>query len=608
MLASIIVVGLFILGLQLGQGDASNFIVSQVAAIAAGVTAVFSLVVYITQPKKYMKRLVWFIYIMLAATVALVIIQSGGLSSPFLALWLLVTIFAGLFDWYGLLPIFAASHIYLFIRVEIEKNTISRDALVLFVLTVELPLIVSYLIWRRKNVNDNDKQKAFDAMAQELSQVANKSEIVINAIADGVIALDSRGTIQLINPAAQNIMGWTKQDAMGLDYHSALKLIDKNGKEVAGQTDPIQEVLRTGLSKVDNSLTLTTRSGKQILLSLLISPLGSTPGSGAITVFRDITSEKAEERQQAEFISTASHEMRTPVATIEGYLGLALNPATATIDDKARSYLGKAHESAEHLGRLFQDLLDVAKAEDGRLKSDPTIIDVVAFMRDIVIGLASKAQAKGLILYYKPSSGTTGVRQVAPVFYTKVDKDQLSEITGNLVENAIKYTNQGSVTVDVKGNDSHVQIIIHDTGIGIPREDQVHLFQKFYRVDNSATREIGGTGLGLYLSRRLAEAMGGKISLDSDFGKGSTFTLELSRLNHADAIAEIEKKGEVPEATPQIIPQIQSVPLPAAPAAQTYPAPPIDPMLRSAPPVPAANRPESAPTIPQRQVSQSTLQ
>src|SRR5690606_4513614 len=99
-------------------------------------------------------------------------------------------------------------------------------------------------------------------------------------------------------------------------------------------------------------------------VSLVASPVGG-PGSGIIIVFRDITKEKAEEREQAEFISTASHEMRTPVASIEGYLGLALNPATAQVDEKARNYITKAHEAAQHLGRLFQDLLDTARAEDG---------------------------------------------------------------------------------------------------------------------------------------------------------------------------------------------------------------------------------------------------
>ena len=119
-------------------------------------------------------------------------------------------------------------------------------------------------------------------------------------------------------------------------------------------------------------------------------------------VFRDMTKEKSEEREQAEFISTASHEMRTPVASIEGYLGLALNPATATIDDKAREH-PKAQASAQHLGRLFQDLLDVSKAEDGRLSNNPTVLDTAAYISDIVEGLRPKALEKNLTLIVQAS-------------------------------------------------------------------------------------------------------------------------------------------------------------------------------------------------------------
>ncbi len=258
-------------------------------------------------------------------------------------------------------------------------------------------------------------------------------------------------------------------------------------------------------------------------------------------MFRDITNEKSEERQQAEFISTASHEMRTPVATIEGYLGLVLNPQTAQIDEKARDFITKAHEAAQHLGRLFQDLLDVSKAEDGRMQSVPKLIDVNSFMHDVVEGLRPKAEQKGLTLVFKPtvSTGTAhdkGVgRSLSPTFYVNVDKDHLREVADNLVENAIKYTPKGQVTVDVTGTDQKVTIAITDTGLGIPREDIPHLFQKFYRVDNSATREIGGTGLGLYLCRRLIEAMNGRLWVESTFQQGSTFYVELPRTSSIEA-------------------------------------------------------------------------
>ncbi|PLS81683.1 hypothetical protein CYG49_01600, partial [Candidatus Saccharibacteria bacterium] len=313
--------------------------------------------------------------------------------------------------------------------------------------------------------------------------------------------------------------------------------------------DVVQQVLATNQAVVNNDITLTTNSGKKLIISLLVSP-ASMHSSGAIVVFRDITKQKSEERQQAEFISTASHEMRTPVAAIEGYLGLALNPQTATIDDKARLYLTKAHESAEHLGRLFQDLLDVSRVDDNRLSNNPSVVDMVAFVGDLTAMFDMKAKQKNLMLYFKPVRGDVPNdlnRKMSPVFYTFVDHDHLREVISNLIENAIKYTKQGNVIVDVQGDDDNVTVSIQDSGIGIPSEDLPHLFQKFYRVDNTDTREIGGTGLGLYLCRRLVEAMNGKIWLESEYQKGSTFFVRFPRMLHEDAMQRLEEAAAAVE-------------------------------------------------------------
>jgi PAS domain S-box-containing protein len=220
-------------------------------------------------------------------------------------------------------------------------------------------------VWREQGEADESTTNV-KTLANQLSEVASKSEIVINAIGDGVIAIDPTGTIELINPAAQETLGWGKQDALKLNYKSILKLEDEVGKELDSAADPVQQVFNTNQQARAKHLIALTKSDKKISVSMVVNPIGDA-GSGAIIVFRDITKERAEEREQAEFISTASHEMRTPVAAIEGYLGLAINPNTATVDARANDYIMKAHEAAQHLGRLFQDLLDVSKTDDGRM-------------------------------------------------------------------------------------------------------------------------------------------------------------------------------------------------------------------------------------------------
>lgn len=556
-------------------------LVSDMAAILAGISFGLSFISYLWAPKQYIAMGVGLAYTLLCITTGLLIIETGGPASPFIALWMLVAVFAGVFGWNALLPLFLATLGYMgWLHF---GGLLTRETLVTLVLAGELPLIASFIIWHTKLTSDTQTEagsKAYSELAAEYSQVSGKSDIVINAIADGVIALTSQGNIQLMNPAAEQITGWGTRDAMSLDYKSILKLLDPKDGEVTTANDPISQTLATNKETSVNNLSLATKSGKKILLSLTVSPIGQ-PGSGVILVFRDITKEKAEEREQAEFISTASHEMRTPVASIEGYLGLALNPATAQVDEKARSYITKAHESAQHLGRLFQDLLDVTKAEDGRLASTPKAVDIVAFVNDIVEGLRPQAEQKGLRMIYKPmpdagEDSPPGERRLNPVYYANVDNDHLREVVANLIENGIKYTPKGDVAIDISGDESgeHVVISVADSGIGIPQEDIKHLFQKFYRVDNSDTREIGGTGLGLYLSRRLVEAMNGRIWVESEFKRGSTFYVEIPRISHEEATRLIEAASLAQEQIqPKIVPDsaVQLTPMPDSPPVQPPP-------------------------------------
>lgn len=379
------------------------------------------------------------------------------------------------------------------------------------------------------------------------SSFLGDGKAILDAVDDGVLAVNSKGNILAINPAAEQITGWNGSDAAGLVFNSVLKITNNEGGEMIEISNPVNRVLRTGENFTTRDLFIKTQSGKIVPIFLAVNLIDGQ-NSGVVVVFRDISKELKENREQAEFISTASHEMRTPVASIEGYIGLALNPATATIDARAKSYLQKAHENTKHLGQLFQDLLDITKAEDGRLKNEPVVLDAIEFSRNIWEGLKPKAEAKGLNYIFEPDNHKTGEKTLTPVFFIHADRDHLHEILNNLFENAIKYTPSGMVSVNVAGDNNNVQISVKDSGIGIPAEDIPHLFQKFYRVDNSETREINGTGLGLFLSRKLTESIGGFLDVESEYKKGSTFTVKLPRITreNAEKLKAIEdtKKAE----------------------------------------------------------------
>lgn len=379
------------------------------------------------------------------------------------------------------------------------------------------------------------------------SSFLGDGKAILDAVDDGVLAVDSKGNILVINPAAEQITGWNGSDAVGLVFNSVLKITNNEGGEMIEISNPVNRVLQTGENFTTRDLFIKTQSGKIVPIFLAVNSIDGQ-NSGVVVVFRDISKELKDNREQAEFISTASHEMRTPVASIEGYIGLSLNPATATIDARAKSYLQKAHENTKHLGQLFQDLLDITKAEDGRLKNEPVVLDAIEFSRNIWEGLKPKAEAKGLSYTFEPDNHKTGEKTLTPVFFIHADRDHLHEILNNLFENAIKYTPSGMVSVNITGDNNNVQISVKDSGIGIPAEDIPHLFQKFYRVDNSETREINGTGLGLFLSRKLTESIGGFLDVESEYKKGSTFTVKLPRITreNAEKLKAIEdaKKAE----------------------------------------------------------------
>ena len=514
--------------------------VSDLAAGVAGIGSLIVLILCFWLPRKHETEIGIFVYLLTVAVAAITIITSGGVVSPFLVMWIIVAIFAGFFGAI-ILGIMGLLVILQIIATSVQHG-INVQFIIGYLFFGFLPLIFSLVLWiRRQKTDDNTSN-----LENRLSAVESKSDVVINAIDDGVLAISKDGNIELINPSAQQIIGWNQGDALGLNWKSVLKLVTSDGKDVEDLENPIAQSLSKNQPTHNDKLFLLTSSEKRILVSIVSSPVG-TDGEGIIVVFRDITKEKAEEREQAEFISTASHEMRTPVASIEGYLGLALNPATAHIDEKARDFITKAHESAQHLGRLFQDLLDISKVEDGRMKNNPKIINVNEFLKDIFDGLATKASEKQLNYIFMPDIIDEGKeKSLQPIFYANIDPDHFREVVSNLIENAIKYTPSGEVVVNVTGDDKQISVSVKDSGIGIPAEDIPHLFQKFYRVDNSDTREIGGTGLGLYLSRRLAEAMSGNLRVESKYKEGSTFYLEIPRMSSSDAkqrleSAEIEK-------------------------------------------------------------------
>ncbi len=446
---------------------------------------------------------------------------------------------------FGPIAVFTAITISgLFIAMEIagtlEPTKLGTTWDVISFIARSVALIFFLFLLRNKYSTSSDRQNYIERYFVTNEVVS----LLTDSLSDGVIIIDQDEIIRSINPAALKLLGQNEKDVMDLNYRSVLKLKNTNETAVEETNEPVMQALKTGKS-ANKEFLLSVPEKQEIFIDIAVSVI-SEPQThekyGAVIILRDVSQKKREETARSEFISTASHEMRTPIAAIEGFIELALNEKVSTVDERARKYLDKARSSTQHLGRLFQDLLVSAKAEDGRISNHPAILELGELLEQQAEVSRMVAQQKGLQLEFvinssEQSTGHEVHNKIRPLYYTIADPDRIREVATNLIDNSMKYTPSGKVTVGVTGNEEVVQFFIRDTGVGIAQDDVPHLFQKFYRVDSSDTRTTGGTGLGLFICKKIVELYQGRIWVESEKGKGTTFYVNLPRTSSAQAEA-----------------------------------------------------------------------
>jgi len=524
--------------------------ITPLAAILAGLCVLYGVIGYRVLSQRLSLLAGLLSFLLLSSAVGSLVLATGGFESQYLLMWVVVIVFSGMFGWLTLIAAWLATHVYFGLVVFGAASTMGEPGgLVPYMIALELPFLVSFFLW----YGQEEQSRQSNELSGQVGTSDISQGILINSIAEGVMVIDDQGRIQVFNPAAGAVTGWKPEDTKGIDYGLVMTLTDSKGSELPPEQRPIKQVFTTGQTVVNNDLFLRTRGNKIIEMSVVASPITNKNAevTAVVAVFRDVSQERLQERQRAEFISTASHEMRTPVAAIEGYLALAMNDNVSKIDSKARDYLDKAHSSTQHLGKLFQDLLTAAKSEDGRLQNEARVTEVGAYLDQLVEDIKFAAEKKGLIMEYESGLTDTAVAggpRLRPLYYANFDQERLREVITNLFDNAVKYTPDGKITIGLKADDENIVVSIKDTGLGISNEDIPHLFQKFYRVDTTATRQIGGNGLGLFISRKIVEMNNGRIWVESEVGQGSTFYVSLPRLDQdkASQLLKQEAAAETP--------------------------------------------------------------
>lgn len=344
---------------------------------------------------------------------------------------------------------------------------------------------------------------------------------LINSMADGVLAVDTKGRVVLHNGAALNILD-SNTIAANAPLEGLLKLTDKENKPV----NVTQLVRNTKLATSSRDYRLAYSDGSVINVYLSIAPVrlgyGTTGEQGYVLLLRDITHEKSLEEERDEFISVVSHELRTPIAIAEGNLSNARFIAEKSGDvEEIKKALHQAHGQVLFLADMINDLAMLSRAERGKLTVDIEPINVHELVMDLASSYTPEAEKKGLELH---------VQLNPQLELLQSSRLYVREILQNFITNALKYTQEGSVTIAAKPVKDGVEFQVSDTGIGISKSDQEKVFEKFFRSEDYRTRATNGTGLGLYVTMKLAKLLHTTVALQSELNKGSIFTITVPDL------------------------------------------------------------------------------
>lgn len=372
-------------------------------------------------------------------------------------------------------------------------------------------------IWHTRTMQKSGKQKATDAALEH-----ERLESLIGSMADGVIAVDDHIKVVLYNGAALNILD-TNGTIKGRALKRLVQLYDKNGQTV----DIEALVLATKTAASSRDYLLHYDDGSSVNLYLSIAPVhlgyGAEGDRGYVLLLRDITHEKSLEEERDEFISVVSHELRTPIAIAEGNVSNVqfIMEKQGGSNQAVLDALKQAHDQIVFLAGMVNDLSTLSRAERGKLTLELASINVHQLVSGLVDGYQKDVAAKGMQIRadLNPHLETLSSSEL-----------YVREILQNFITNAIKYTEKGSVTVGAKPHGDGVLFTVSDTGIGISKADQERVFDKFFRSEDFRTRATSGTGLGLYVTMKLARLIHAEISLESELNQGSTFSIFVPNL------------------------------------------------------------------------------
>ncbi len=355
-----------------------------------------------------------------------------------------------------------------------------------------------------------------------------KDEALLNSIGEGVVATDSEGRVVLLNQQAREMFGYERRDIHGIMFYDLWDTLTEHNDVVPPSECPIFLSLKTGTKIINTDYSYSTPLRKKFPAATTAAPvILNNKITGVIAVFRDITREKEIDRAKSEFVSLASHQLRTPLTAIKLFVDMLLTGGLGEVSKTQIEALKSIEESNQKMIELVDTLLNVSRIETGKLKVTLENVNLKDFLWRVGDSLYPLAESKKISLKTKLPAG-----QEHNVI---TDSNLLRQVVSNLITNAIQYSPYSSmhskriipVILTMEKREHEYLVSVKDKGIGIPKEGQAKIFDRFFRAENAIKIKGDGSGLGLYMCKMVMQALGGKIWVDSKMGKGSTFYITI---------------------------------------------------------------------------------
>ena len=361
-----------------------------------------------------------------------------------------------------------------------------------------------------------------EKVTQNLSQAKAKDEAILSSIGEALVATGKDGNIVFVNKAFEELLGMKEEDLQGKIFVNTVEMCDEDGKEVPKANRPIKKILEKGSNAISttisNDIYYKKEDGTLFPVAITIAPiLVGNKMIGAVEVFRDITKEKAVDKEKTEFVSLASHQLRTPLSAVNWYAEMLLSGDAGKLNKSQKEYIQEVYNGNQRMVALVNHLLNVSRLELGTFSVSPESIDIIKAAEDAVSEQKQSLKQKKIKLVKEFPEKS---------FKMSADDKLLHMIFQNLLSNAVKYTDEGGkIIFRIKKNTRGIFFEFEDNGWGIPESQQDQIFKKLFRADNVKEQDTEGTGLGLYIVKSIVESTGGKISFKSKEGEGTTFTV-----------------------------------------------------------------------------------